>query len=289
MAILTGYFNSVNGDRKYKAETISNYFVGILTRGVLANYGGQFVVKESNSMGVQVQTGRAFFADGKYIESTAVENLTIDAADVILNRIDRVVLRKDISDGVRAITIEVKKGTPASSPQPPAIENTSYIEELSLATIKVNAHAEKITAANITDTRPDSGVCGFVTGVVDQLDLTEAFNQYQEATKESIAQNQEVFDEWFEEIKNEFGEVIPIRSYESVYTSTEESESEIPINISEYSQTTDILHVYINGMKLAPEKEFSIKSNEKITLVNPITANAVVNFVVLKSLNGTAG
>lgn len=287
MAILTGYFNSVNGDRKYNAETMSNYYVGILTRGVLANYGGQFVVKESNSMGVQVQTGRAFFSDGKYIESTAVENLTIDASDVILNRIDRIVLRKDVSDGVRAITIEVKKGTPSSSPQPPAVESTSYIEELSLATVAVNAHAETITAANITDTRPNSSVCGFVTGVVEQLDLTEAFNQYRAAAKEDIAQNQAMFNEWFQSIKDTIATSTLIRSYESTHTTTADGETVIPIGIPQFNRTIDIFQVYINGMKLVETQDYTINSNTQITLTKELCKNTPVNFVVYKSIDGS--
>ena len=38
MAIRGGYYNSLNGDRKYNAETMSQYFAGLYKRGVLQNY-----------------------------------------------------------------------------------------------------------------------------------------------------------------------------------------------------------------------------------------------------------
>ena len=156
MALITGYYNSLNGDRKYNAETMSKYFTGLITRGVLQNYKGKFVVEAKTGMQVKIPTGKAFFSDGKWIENTADITLTLDPADVVLDRIDRIVLRNDTNEGVRNASVVLVKGTPGSNPVAPVLQNDNYIEELSLCTIRVNKLVESITQANITNTIPDT-------------------------------------------------------------------------------------------------------------------------------------
>lgn len=109
MALITGYYNSLNGDRKYSAETMSKYFAGLFTRGVLQNYKDKFVVRHDEGMKVKVPTGKAFFTDGKWIENTADITLTLDPSDVVLNRIDVIVLRNDKNESVRNATVLLKK------------------------------------------------------------------------------------------------------------------------------------------------------------------------------------
>ena len=294
MAITTGYFNSNNGDRKYNAETMSKYFVGILTHGVLANYKDSLVVKSNNTMTVQVSPGKAYFSDGKWIEIDTIEPLEIDASDIALSRIDRIVLHKDISDGVRNTTLIVKKGTPASNPVAPECTNDNYIEDLSLATVRVAAKAAIISQGNITDTRPDSNVCGYVTGVIDQLDLTDAYLQYQSGYEELITQNQSnyntfmsqitsEYETWFESVKDTVKDLVIVRCYESTYTTLEDEETDIPINITQYNNNLDILHVFVNGMKLMPTTDYNVVSNTQITVTKPLLADTPVNFVVYKS------
>ena len=207
MAVTYGYFNSIGGDRRYNAEHMSRYFSGIVSRGILANLRGQFAVTATGTdMSVQVAPGRAFFSDGKWVESDAVESLAISPSDVLLNRIDLVVLRKDRNDIARNVIITIKKGTPAIDPTAPALENTEYVEELCLAQVRINALAEAITGSNITDTRLDKTVCGFVTGVIQQVDTTTLYQQYQAAGQEDRAVNQAAFDTWFNAMKGQLTE-----------------------------------------------------------------------------------
>ena len=71
------------------------------------------------------------------------------------HELDRVVLT--LNYAARNITLNVKKGTPAQSPTAPALSRTEgVIWEIALADIAVAAGATAITAADITDTRPDS-------------------------------------------------------------------------------------------------------------------------------------
>lgn len=283
MAILTGYYNSISGDRKYNAEDMSKYFSGIISKGVLQNYANKFVVKASSGMIIIVPSGKAYFTDGKYIENTADYTLNIEASDVVLNRIDRIVLRNDRSTNSRIGSIIVKKGIPATNPIAPALENTETVEELSLATVRVNKLAENITQANITNTIPDSKVCGYVTGVIDQVDTSDLYIQYETAYREFKQQSEEAFNEWFETVKDTLGSLGLFRNYTDVVTTTEAEQTKIPINIPEYNYTLDVLEVYINGFKLT--KDMYINNNVNIELALPLAKDQDVEIVVYKTVD----
>lgn len=195
MAINYGFFNSVGGDRKYNADDISNYFLKLISNGVFATPANAMQVTASAGMTVTVSAGWGFI-NCKWVENTAPYMLTLDAADVVLNRIDRIVIRLDASNATRSIVIAVKKGQLNSEPTPPTLERVAGgVWELSLAQIAVDAGATEITQADITDERGDTELCGYVTGLIDQIDTTGLFIQYNAA-----------FNAWFEAIKGQLSE-----------------------------------------------------------------------------------
>ena len=287
MAILSGYFHSKNGDRRYNADEMSRYFAGLISSGVLANYQGKLMVSATTGMNIKIGTGRAYFSDGKFIENTADISLIIDPSDVALNRIDRIVLKKDINENIRESTIVLKKGTPAVDPVASDVVRDAYVEELSLATIYVGKLVEEITQANITDTRPDSAVCGYVTGLIDQLDISEAYAQYIAQTEEILEEQQQEFDDWFVNIKDTLASATLIRGYYSNYVPNEDYEENIPIQIPLYNRLTDIMQVYINGMRVMQDYDYTIISNEYIKLTNPVRKYNIISFEVFKSMDGT--
>lgn len=278
MAILTGYFNSLNGDRKYNAETMSKYFSGLFSRGVLQNYANKFVVKATEGMKIQVPTGKAFFSDGKWIENTAPITLTLDNSDVVLNRIDRVVLRCDKNEGVRNASVVLKKGTPGTDPLPPELQNDDYIEELSLATIRINKLVESITQSSITNTIPDNAVCGYVTALIEQVDTSDLYLQYQTAYEEFRIESENTFDEWFNSIKD-IVNVKKITEHKQYALSTE-NQTEIPITVTTFNPTLDILNVYVNGFKYE-ENKYTYTA-EKVTLNSPLYAGNDIELVIYK-------
>lgn len=120
MAVTSGFFDSVDGDRLYNAAQMSNYFEGIVGNGIFENVGNKMIVTAGDGMSVNVGTGRAMI-NCRWIKNDSVTAIDIGAADVQLHRIDAVVLRLDLSDDSRAITIAIKKGTLASTPKPRAL------------------------------------------------------------------------------------------------------------------------------------------------------------------------
>lgn len=169
MAKKFGFFNSIQGDRKYLASDISQALDIGVTTGIKAEENNLKVVAYEG-MQVQIQPGGAMIFGYFYINDEP-EIITIDTADAELNRIDRIVLRYDAY--TREVNTAVIKGSPALSPTPPAILRTNEQYDLVLADLYVPAAATEIGENNITDTRDDPDLCGYigVKGAVSQLDF----------------------------------------------------------------------------------------------------------------------
>lgn len=176
MTIKSGIFNSVGGDRRYKAEDFASYFATFIGNGIFPNPSTGFQVIANGNMTVSLKPGKAWI-NGYYIINDDNHNLTIDASDSALNRIDRIVLQLNYFN--RTISPVVKKGTYATSPVAPTLKRDADAYELALADVQVNKGALEFTQSNITDLRLNNSLCGIVHGVVDQVDTTSIFNQYQ--------------------------------------------------------------------------------------------------------------
>lgn len=202
-------FNSINGDRRYKAEDFREYFSSFIGNGVFPNPSTQLQVLSNNDMTVTISEGKGFI-NGAIYHNTENLILKIDAADGVLNRIDRIVLRFDNLE--RNITCKVKKGTFASNPTAQGLQRDADAYELSIAEIKINKGAVSILQSNITDTRLDSSVCGIVTQTVKTIDTKTLYNKLEAYIDErgkdvdswltSFKSERELsFNEWFDAIK----------------------------------------------------------------------------------------
>lgn len=276
MAQKYGFFNSVDGDRKYDADDIGNYFLKLISDGVFATPATAMQVTAAGGMVVSVAAGWGFIKC-KYINNTAAAQFTLAAADVVLNRIDRVVIRLDKDN--RTMSLAIKQGTAASTPTAPALtRQSSGIWELSLAQIYVGAGVTSITQANITDERANTSLCGYVTGLIDQIDTTDLFAQYNNA-----------FWTWFNNVKESVTSTTIITRYSNTYTTpSNDSVSTIAIGIQQYNNALDVLNVYVNGMKLIRGTDYT-ESGSNIVLTNALdVAGTKVEFEVFKSVNGAA-
>ena len=142
MAITYGYFNSIDGDRTYNADQMSEYFDGLVSNGVYESVGGALQVLAGENMTVNVQTGRGII-DCKWLKNDAVQILDITQAHVTLNRWTAVVLKLDKVN--RQMVITTKDGTAASNPTKPEMQNDSSAVELCLAYVYVGAGATSIS------------------------------------------------------------------------------------------------------------------------------------------------
>lgn len=204
----SSFFNSLNGDRKYKAGDFAEYFNSLLTNGVFPNPSTNLQVISNNNMTVTLKSGKAWI-NGYFYYNTDDLIVPIDVADGVLNRIDRVVLRMDTVE--RSITAKVKKGAFASSPIASTLQRDEDTYELGIADIYVGKGVVNITQANITDLRLNNTYCGIVNSLI-QADTTAIFNQYldwynnktneyQTDISEMQAQFEVEFNTWFNNVK----------------------------------------------------------------------------------------
>lgn len=193
MAEKSGFFNARETeegtyDREYDAEQFAEYFANFVSNGVYANPANQLKVVFNDSPDkpfvVVVRKGKAYI-DGYWYELTEDMEVTISAntksyaiKDVICCTLDKT---------ERKVSIVLKEDVITDYPA-----NNNIQHDLVLSTILVQPNASKLNAEDITDKRPDKTYCGFVTGMVDQIDTTELFRQYDEA-----------FKAWFNEMKDQ--------------------------------------------------------------------------------------
>lgn len=200
------FFNSISGDRKYLAEDFAAYFSNIFSNGVFLHQTNALKVSPSSGLTVSIAAGKAVI-NGYNYENTAA--LTKTAETVTANRIDRVVIRLDMTN--RQITVAIKKGTAATSPTAPALVQNADIWELGIADINLAAGTTTITAAMITDLRANSTYCGGVTMLVDRDeilgDITNTIVQFTQASSRANIATGEKADVLFGKIKKYFADL----------------------------------------------------------------------------------
>lgn len=184
-------------DRVYLAAQFAAYFASFIGNGVYAEHSNQLqvVAMPTPQMQVGVEKGQGWI-NGYWYENTDTMYLPIEVADGVLNRIDSIVLRLGFAE--RNMWLMVKKGTPAINPTAPEVTRTADYYDLQLATVSIPASSIRITQAQIQDTRMNQDVCGWVTGVVKQLDTTTLFNQFETYFQEFKENNQADYEEWTE-------------------------------------------------------------------------------------------
>jgi hypothetical protein len=210
----SGFFNAeqlANGtfDRTYLADSFASYFARFIGNGVFVNPATQLQVIQNTSpdMSIQVLVGNAYI-NGYWYENTVTEIKPIEVASGTTNRIDSIVLQWNLTS--RDIKLVVKKGTAYNDvAQPLDIVRNDSIYELILAYVNVPKGKTSITNADITDKRPDTAKCGYVKGVVDQIDTTNLFAQFTASytnflntwTTERTTYNND-FDAWYTNFKS---------------------------------------------------------------------------------------
>lgn len=281
MAITYGFFNSQDGDRRYTAADIGDYLQGIVSSGVYADSSSSLQVLASGGMNVEVQAGRALL-HYKYLKNDGPHTLTLSAGGT-MDRVDAIVARVDLSR--RLCEIAVKEGTPAVSPVAPAMSRTDTKKEYMLASVYVKKLTMQITQENITDTRANTAVCGWVHGVIDQVDTTTLFLQYQAAYEERLR----LCDEFLETLVNELNVQTYIQEYRNMVHLSEDTDT-VAIGIDDYDPARDVLFVNYRGL-LYMEEDYTVHgtgAGAYVVLTEARKAGDPIEFRVLKSAIGSA-
>lgn len=202
MSVSSGFFNSLNGDRKYNAAQMSAIFDGLIIDGVFASIGTAFAVKAAGGLTVNVGVGKAWF-DRTWTVNDSILPMTAPEAEVLLDRIDAVVLEVNGMDSVRENTIKFVKGNPSSAPSRPTLTNEGNVHQYPLCYIYRKYGTAVINQADIT---PMVGTesTPFVTGILQTISLDELLGKWQdELDRFTDARSQEV-DDWIAREESDF-------------------------------------------------------------------------------------
>ena len=186
MAETSGFFNaemieddgSATYDRIYYADQFAYYFSKFISNGVYIDPATQLKVTSKGELKLNVAVGDAFI-NGYWYKNDENFELQLAQANGSLPRIDRIVLRWDSL--TRYINLAILQGNPAATPSARDLTRNADTWELGLADVYIERGVLSISDANITDLRPDRTYCGYVAGVVNQIDTTNLFAQFTDA------------------------------------------------------------------------------------------------------------
>lgn len=202
MSVSSGFFNSLNGDRKYNAVQMSAIFDGLIIDGVFASIGTAFAVKAAGGLTVNIGIGKAWF-DHTWTVNDSILPMTAPEAEVLLDRIDAVVLEVNGMESVRNNTIKFVKGNPSSAPSRPTLTNEGNVHQYPLCYIYRKYGTAVINQADIT---PMVGTesTPFVTGILQTISLDELLGKWQdELDRFTDARSKEV-DDWIAQEESDF-------------------------------------------------------------------------------------
>ena len=281
MAIKSGFFNADSGDRTYNAEDISNFFKGLITNGVYEGVEGALQVVADNTHGVTVKAGRAMI-ESHYVDNTADLSISFPvkyqnlwySISAILDRTNR------------DITIQYRQGQiGASGPLKPVILRSDQYYELVLAYVYVSAGNNIVSQDVIEDTRANTDICGFVTGLIKQVDTSTLFAQYTAAYQAFY----ESFQAWFETLTSE----LTVNEYIKCFDKTSAVSGKIAtisLNMPDYEYAvTDIVNVYANGYMLIPGMDYTIEAGSPAKVHIDLASQSTMRRIHIRVLKSVIG
>ena len=209
MAVTYGFYNALNHDRLYDAIQMSSIFDGIIRDGIFSTIGDTMIVTApEDGMYVNVGSGRAWFNHTWTLNDTAYP-IEAEQAEVVLDRIDAVILEVNSSAEVRANSIKFLKGTPSSNPVKPTLTHNAEVNQYALAYVRIKAGQTTIFQSDIenavgTDETP------FITGALQQVSIETLLQQWEAEFNTYFTNFQNTstteFDDWFQRMKDQLSQ-----------------------------------------------------------------------------------
>ena len=267
MSVTYGFYNSVNGDRKYDATQISSIFDGIVTDGVFMSIGTSLRVKAASGMTVNVGIGRAWF-NHTWTYNDALLPLTLDTSDVLNSRIDSVILEINSGESVRANSIKILKGAPASSPKEPSLTSSVTLHQYRLANILVKAGVSSINQSNITDLIGSSST-PYITGILKTVNTDELMAQWKSDWAVYIETQKSDSSKWVQNFESELSAwKTEFESDNSEWSNTQKTNFEIWLKSLQDELGDNVaanLELKIDNLTYRPNSETTFNSDGTIT------------------------
>lgn len=292
MAVTYGFFDSINSDRLYTADQMSEYFEGLVSDGIYQTVGDAFsVTATGNGLDIAVGTGRGIIKN-HWIKNDSALIFSLTPADTDNPRRDVLVMRYDSEN--REISFAVKQGYPSSGAFLPEIVKTDTLYEIIVAVIYIDKNISILSQSAIQDYR-GTAACPWVTGLITQVDTSTLFLQFQVAFEEQftafqnyISEQQAAFDDFFSQLTQELKVDGIVKKYQAVYkTDVRVISIAFGQDIPDYDKKNDIILLFKNGAiqtegKKGDFNDYWIENDdENATIELRIPASGSNRFVVI--------
>lgn len=183
-----GFYDAIDNDRVYSATQFGEMFDGLITDGIYATIGNAFAVVPGLGVQVKVRSGRAWF-NKRWSVNTADLPLDLTPPDLLLPRIDAVILEVDTRVFSRKNAIKAITGEPNVNPVKPTLTRADGFYQYPLAWVRVDQNVETIAPSKIENNIGKTPT-PFVTGILKAITIDELWNQWEGQ-----------FDEWFSDLQ----------------------------------------------------------------------------------------
>lgn len=184
-----GFYDSLNGDRRYDALDMSSLFDGVILDGMYATINHYMEVEPVAGTGLRVvvRPGRAILNHTWNYNDSNLQ-LSLGTAHASLSRKDAIVL--EVNRNTRTNAIKVISGTASANPQPPQLTGNANIMQYVLAYVRVRP---KATSIKVSDISIQIGLTiPFTFGLMKQIPIEE-YKKY--------------YDKWFNKFNNLLSEL----------------------------------------------------------------------------------
>lgn len=286
MAMRYGYFDSeITGvddegmpifDRAESSEFMAKFISSIISDGILASPGDCFQVVASSGMTLIVRPGFGLIK-GRFAYDEMDYEITLSTAPRSYKRIDRVVLRCNYLE--RLCEIVVKEGEPANSPVAPELIRPAAGDyyEMCLATITINPNQTVITQSSIQDNRYDSNYCGIITQVIDHIDTSTFYDQFNAFYEEFVEKSNTTYAAWlkqFQERYNLFNQMAQ-NAYDAYAVDLDEYISKIEsYALKKYTETSDNMDAYYDRITQEGQELYENYYNRMTSLADTFETDA---------------
>ena len=236
-------------DRDYTANQFMKYFSLFVGNGVFVSPTNQLKVIPGTGLSVIITEGWGFINGAWYHNDSNLE-VPLVTNGTSNNRVDSIRLR--YSESSRSISSAVFTGDTN-------LVRGETIYDLELAEVIVTPGSVTISASNITDTRTNENLCGFVKGLVEVISTEDLFSQFES-----------LFNDWFSTVKDQVTGDLAIRLQAEF--------EELNQNVEDYKNTSQsLIENYVYNDYVIPEQELTFVENVCTVEDSKVTANSLID------------
>lgn len=235
------FFDSTDGDRLYNGDDFRTWLCKFFTTGVFAN---ELFVTDAGGMSVNIGAGYVNINGSiKFFDDDQVININPAGSKP---RIDSVVIEWNAAE--KDIILKTMQGVESDNPVAHIPVRNDYVYQLVVAQINVRPGTTELRQSNITDTRFDRFLCGYVINTVEESNLSRVIESYSNFVTNFIIDKFGEFDAWFEITKDLYSGDIETK-LETIMSDLEEKVNAYLKSVSDLEDKVDSIDRKITAVE----------------------------------------